>query len=120
MPVYVCVPSRRGGGDLVHAKFGMAKLGAEKIWHQVLNTTETFGTKFPDRGTTSIDRERCYFLWAFGWLLLFLGGFWMVVVSLHAKSAKNDTEKIAMGLKIPWHNLAHFVVPNFAIPNFGC
>ena len=37
-----------------------------------------------------------YFLWASGWLLLILGGFWMVAIvsygtSVYAKSATNDT-----------------------------
>ena len=33
------VPGRGGG-----VKFGMAKLGARKIWCQLLDTTEKFGT----------------------------------------------------------------------------
>ena len=39
-----------GGRGLVHSKFGKVKPGAEKIWHQFFNTTEHFGTKFPDCG----------------------------------------------------------------------
>ena len=83
----------------------------------------------PDRGTTrSTDRER--------WLL-FRTGLWVVAAvswrrpdgcldggssfleasgcfvvghkgNVHAKSAKNDTQKPASDLQIPRHNLAHF------------
>ena len=58
-----------GGGGLVRAKFG-----AEKTWPQFLNVTDTFGTKAP-----AYKYRLCwYFLWAFGWLLVFPGGFWLV------------------------------------------
>ena len=33
----------KGGRDLARAKFAMAKLNADKIWHPFLNTTEKFG-----------------------------------------------------------------------------
>ena len=50
------------GGGVVPVKFGMAKFGAEEIWHQFLTTTGKFGIKFPDCGTASVDHEL--------WLLL--------------------------------------------------
>ena len=36
-----------------------------KSWFQFLNTTEEWGTKIPDCGTTSIETVNggCYFLW---------------------------------------------------------
>ena len=62
-----------GGGDQKRAKFGMAKSGREKIWHQLENTTAKFGTKLPACGTrTSVDRE---------WWLLFPIGLALVVIS---------------------------------------
>ena len=46
--------------------------GAERIGHQILNTT-AFGTKSPDwRTRTSIDRER--------WFLMFFMALWLVTV----------------------------------------
>ena len=49
--------------------------------------------------------------WLLGWLLLFLGGMWMLVAghnrNVHAKSAKTDTWKMALDLQMPWHNWAH-------------
>ena len=66
----------------------------------------------------------CHFLWAFGWLLLFPGGFWMLCCgangNVHAKSTKNDTQKNGFGpsnTTASWHT---FGVPHFAIPNVGC
>ena len=47
------VPTSRGGGGggglliLVSTKFGTAKCGAEKIWHQFLNATGNFWYKIP-------------------------------------------------------------------------
>ena len=108
--------------------FGMAKFDAEMIWCQFLNTTAKFGTTFPDGGTrTSIDRE---------WWLLFPTGLWLVAVisqrlvdgcldgcsvswsvghngDVHAKRAKNESQKNGFGPQIPWHNLAHFCCAKF-------
>ena len=33
--------------EMRYAKFGMAEFGAEKIWHQFLNTTENFWYQIP-------------------------------------------------------------------------
>ena len=65
-----------GGGG---ATFGMAKIGAEKIWRQFLNTTGKFGTTFPDCGTRTILHRGgvggcCCFLMASGWSVLFPRG----------------------------------------------
>ena len=38
-----------------------------KIWYQ-----------FPRCGTGTVKNGGCCFLWAFGWLLSFLGRFWMI------------------------------------------
>ena len=75
--------------------FGIAKFGAQKIWHQILlNTTAKFGTKFPDRGTRTSIRRECWLLFPLGlWLVavkssflasrclpLIPGGSWMLAV----------------------------------------
>ena len=96
-----------GGENWEHAKLGIAKFGAEKIWHQFSDTTAKFCTKLADCGTTtSIDRE---------WWLLFPTGLWLLAVipwrpldgcldgcpyflevvghngDVHGKRAKNDS-----------------------------
>ena len=134
---------RGGGGG--HAKLGMAKFGLENLWHQFLNITENFGTEFPDCGTTSTDCEcGCYFLWAFGWLQSFPGGFWMLVGFYRhiaaaptrlPKGRANCTgtrglciprastmapRKMATDLKIPWHNLANSCCATFCCMQLLC
>ena len=87
--------------DVVHVKFGMAKFGRAKIWHQFLNLVQQSPPKrVAHQATNSNGGHR--FGWAFGWLLLFLGGLEPAKTSLqsrlhrhkrnvHAKSANNDT-----------------------------
>ena len=43
---------RGGGGELVRAYFGKAKLGEGKFWYKVLHTMEKCGTVFPKSGHT--------------------------------------------------------------------
>ena len=47
-----------------------------------MHTSTISGIELPHRTRTGRNREWCggYFLWAFGWLQPFLGGFWVVVV----------------------------------------
>ena len=112
----------------------MAKIGAEKIWHQVFHITEKNLVQNPQivaQQAQSVSGGS-YFPWAFGWLLLFPGGLvsfveasgWLQSLPLqstlrghkgnvHPKSSNNDTRKMATSLKIPWHNLAHFCCAKF-------
>ena len=53
------IPGGGGGGGLERAKFGMAKFGAVQIWHEFLNTTAKFGTKFPDCGIRTSIHCKC-------------------------------------------------------------
>ena len=61
-----------GGGGSVYAKFGGVTLGAEKIWLQFLNTTESFGT------TTGLWHNKR----RLGRWLLFPTGLWLVAAIL--------------------------------------
>ena len=70
----------------------MAKFGAGNIWHQFLNTTGKFGTKLPDSGTTSVDRE---------WSLLDPGGFRKApkknfAKSLNTRNSLNHTAQFGL------------------------
>ena len=115
----------------------MCKIGAEKLWHQFLNTTGKFGTKFPDCGTrTKIDCE---------WWLLFPLGLWLLVISWRLldgcghffwrlgpcgarcpgtmgmcmpRALKMTPTKTVSDLQMPWHILAHFCCAKFGSPKF--
>ena len=118
-----------GGGDQGRAKIG--KFDAEKHWRQFLNTTAHLGTKsrIVAHERASTMNGGCCFLWACGWLLVFLGGFWLVawmvaliswrVLGTNAcqESERRHLEEWLRALKyrgIIWHT---FVVPKSAIPN---
>ena len=45
---------------------------------------------------------------------------WGTMEMCMPRELKMTSRKMASDLQIPWHNLAHFCVPNFAIPNFAC
>ena len=112
----------------------MAKVGAEKIWHQfekpLQNLVQNSQTVAQEQAQTAAGG--CYFLWAFGRLLLFLGGFWMVawMVALISwrllgtmamcvrRALKMTPRKMASDLQIPWHNLAHFCCAKFCRSKF--
>ena len=104
--------------NLVRAKLGMAKFGAEKIWHQCLNITGKFGTKIPRLWLKNKHRPRmvggiscapgvgcCYF-----WRLL------DACCYLHARMCMARALKMTptkMRLQIPQHSLAHFCCAKF-------
>ena len=54
----------------------MANFGAEKFWHQFLNTAARFGTdsQIVAQEQSSTVNGGCYCRRAFGWLLLHKGG----------------------------------------------
>ena len=57
---YLCCHRLPGvGGKLERAKFGMAKFGAVKIWHEFWYTMAKLGTKFPDCGIRTSVHRKC-------------------------------------------------------------
>ena len=75
-------PQTGGGGG-----GGMATFGAERFWHQFLNTAAKFGIKFPDCGTRTSIHHEC-------WIL---DGCCYLPAAVHTKSAKNESYKNGFG-----------------------
>ena len=130
------IPRGGGGGDQERATFEMARFDTEKIRHPVRNTTAKpeipLHQKALGQDSQTAGDGGCYFLWAFGCLWFFLGGFWMADVSSPGPLGacywaqweracqgrqKRHLEKWPRAFKSRgtiWHTP---VAPNFAIPN---